>query len=197
MKQIVLASSNAGKIAEFNQFFADYELTFVSQSMLGIEDAEENGLTFVENALIKARHATKLSGKPALADDSGLFVHGLGGAPGVYSARYAGVHGDSPANNKKLLEQLSGSEERKACFVCAIVYLEHENDPLPIIATGLWHGNILQQPVGNNGFGYDPIFQPQGHSRSAAEMSAEEKNAISHRARALKEFFQQYAQRFA
>ena len=187
MNKLVLASGNAGKLAEFNRLLADAGIEVVAQQALGVEDAEETGLTFVENALLKARHASRHTGLPALADDSGLCVEALGGAPGLYSARYAGVHGDHAANIAKLLGELDGLLEarRNAHFHCTLVLVRHADDPDPLIAQGRWHGKILTTPRGAGGFGYDPVFLDPAHGLSAAEMPAELKNAVSHRGQAL------------
>lgn len=185
--KIVLASGNAGKLVEFRELFAGSGITFVAQGELGVDDAEETGVTFVENALIKARHAARVTGLPALADDSGLCVNHLGGAPGLYSARYAGTHGDSAANNAKLLTALNGvpMEQRDAFFICVLVLLRDANDPAPLITEGRWHGRVLAAAQGEGGFGYDPLFQPDGQDQSAAELPALLKNHLSHRGQAL------------
>jgi XTP/dITP diphosphohydrolase len=187
MQRIVLASSNPGKLREFNALFADSGCEVVTQASLGIDDAEETGLTFVENALLKARHAAQLSGLPALADDSGLCVETLDGAPGLYSARYAGGHGDSTANNAKLLQALDGvpPDQRRAFFMCALVLLRHAADPTPLIVEGRWHGRVLEAPRGPGGFGYDPLFLPDGQTQSAAELDPALKNHLSHRGQAM------------
>lgn len=187
-RKIVLASGNAGKLREFNAMMADLGIEFVRQSELGVQDAEETGLTFVENALLKARNAAQHTGMPAMADDSGIVVDALGGAPGLYSARYAGEHGDDAANNTKLLEALKDTPEaqRNARFYCCIVYLRHVHDQLPIIAEASWEGRVLSAPSGANGFGYDPLFYVPTHGCSSAELPPEEKNRISHRAQALR-----------
>lgn len=187
MSRIVLASSNPGKLAEFNQLLADSGRSFVAQSAYDVEDVEETGLTFVENALLKARHAARISGLPALADDSGLCVDHLHGAPGLYSARYSGSHGDSAANNAKLLREMDGvpTEQRGAFFMCALVLLQHADDPAPLIAEGRWYGRVLTEQRGTHGFGYDPLFLPEGETVSAAELPPGLKNRISHRGRAL------------
>jgi XTP/dITP diphosphohydrolase len=187
MSRIVLASSNAGKLAEFNHLLADSGRSFVAQSAYDVEDVEETGLTFVENALLKARHAARISGLPALADDSGLCVDYLHGAPGLYSARYSGNHGDNAANNAKLLRNLDGvpTEQRSAFFMCVLVLLQHTDDPAPLIAEGRWYGRVLTEQRGTHGFGYDPLFLPDGETVSAAEMPPGLKNRISHRGRAL------------
>lgn len=182
----VLASGNAGKLAEMRSLLGD-RVTWVAQGELGIDDAEETGLTFVENAILKARHASRLSGRPALGDDSGLCVDALGGAPGLYSARYAGTHGDSAANIAKLLDALRSvpDDARGAHFHCAIALLRSADDPAPLIAEGRWHGRVLTAPRGNGGFGYDPVFLDPQHGLSAAEFDAATKNRISHRGQAL------------
>ncbi|HET6431194.1 RdgB/HAM1 family non-canonical purine NTP pyrophosphatase [Dyella sp.] len=187
MARIVLASGNRGKLAEFNHLLADSGLDVVAQGELGVEDVEETGLTFVENALLKARHAARVTGLAALADDSGLCVDALGGAPGLYSARYAGTHGDNAANNAKLLRELDGrpDAERRAFFICVLVLLRHADDPAPLIAEGRWHGRVLDAPRGDGGFGYDPLFLPDGHTLGAAELDKALKNRISHRGQAL------------
>ena len=190
MQTILLASNNGKKIAELSAILASFGIEIKAQRDYGIEDVPETGLTFVENALIKARHAARQSGLPAIADDSGLCVPAIGGAPGIYSARYSG-EGDA-GNNRKLLAALENAQDRRAYYVCLIVYLRHADDPLPIIAQGLWHGTIALEARGDGGFGYDPLFVPAGDSRTAAEYSAAEKNSISHRARALAAFTELY-----
>ena len=190
MQTILLASNNGKKIAELSAILASFGIEIKAQRDYGIEDVPETGLTFIENALIKARHAARQSGLPAIADDSGLCVPALGGAPGIYSARYSG-EGDA-GNNRKLLAALENVTDRRAYYVCLIVYLRHADDPLPLIAQGLWHGTIALEARGDGGFGYDPLFVPAGDSRTAAEYSAAEKNSISHRARALAAFTELY-----
>jgi XTP/dITP diphosphohydrolase len=187
LRRIVLASSNAGKLAEIREVLADSGITLIAQSELGIADADETATTFVENALIKARHAARQSGLPALGDDSGLCVDALDGAPGLRSARYAGAHGDSAANIARLLAALDGVEDgrRTAHFHCAIVLLSGADDPAPLIAEGRWHGRILHAPRGDNGFGYDPVFFDPLLGKGAAELDAEIKNRVSHRGQAL------------
>lgn len=187
MQRLVLASSNRGKLAEFNALLADSGFDVVTQGSLGVEDIEETGATFVENALLKARHAARVTGLPALADDSGLCVDHLGGAPGLYSARYAGGHGDAPANNTKLLHALEGvpAARRRAFFICVLVLLRHADDQAPLIAEGRWHGRVLEDLRGVQGFGYDPLFLPDGQTQSAAELDHALKNRLSHRGRAL------------
>ena len=184
---LVLASGNPGKLAELRQLLEGAGHALRAQSELGVADAEETGLSFVENALIKARHAARTTGLPALADDSGLCVDALGGAPGLYSARYAGVAGDAAANIARLLRELEGVPEaaRGARFHCALVLLRHAEDPQPIIAEGSWAGRILQAPRGSGGFGYDPVFLDPENARTAAELDPAVKNTISHRGRAL------------
>lgn len=186
-RRMVLASGNAGKLQELRQLLADLDFELVAQGELDVADADETGTTFVENALLKARHAARLTGLPALADDSGLCVHALDGAPGLHSARYAGRHGDHAANNAKLLHALKDCPEhhRGAFFLCVLVLLRHADDPAPLIAEGRWHGRILHAPRGKGGFGYDPLFAPDGHTVSAAELDASLKNRLSHRGHAL------------
>jgi XTP/dITP diphosphohydrolase len=186
-QRIVLASSNRGKLAEFNALLADSHFEVVPQAELGVDDAEETGLTFVENALLKARHASRATGLPALADDSGLCVAHLRGAPGLYSARYSGGHGDNTANNAKLLRELDGvpHKQRGAFFICVLALLAHAEDPAPLIAEGRWHGRILDAPRGTHGFGYDPLFLPHEQLLSSAELEPAVKNRLSHRAQAM------------
>ncbi len=185
--KLVLASGNRGKLAEMNAILADIGIELVAQGELGIDDADETGTTFIENALLKARHAARLSGLPALGDDSGLCVDALGGAPGLYSARYAGAHGDANANIAKLLAALRDvpDERRTAHFHCTIVLLRSADDPAPLIAEGRWHGRILHAPLGTNGFGYDPVFFDDTLGAGAAELDAATKNRVSHRGLAL------------
>lgn len=187
MVKIILATSNTGKIREFESMVAHLPIQFVLQSSLNIPDANETGLSFVENALIKARHAAKLSGMPAIADDSGLVVKSLEGAPGIYSARYAGEKATAQDNINKLLTAMAAvpEQQRQAYFYCVIVYLTHEQDPTPLICEGQWHGNILTTPHGQEGFGYDPIFFVPTENKSAAELAPHRKNIISHRGQAL------------
>jgi XTP/dITP diphosphohydrolase len=187
MQRIVLASSNRGKLAEFNALLADSHFEVIPQAELGVEDAEETGLTFVENALLKARHASQVTGLPAMADDSGLCVAHLRGAPGLYSARYSGTHGDNAANNARLLRELDGvpTERRSAFFISVLALLWHAKDPAPILAEGRWHGRVLEAPRGTHGFGYDPLFLPHEQLLSAAELEPAVKNRLSHRAQAM------------
>ena len=183
----MLASGNAGKLAELRQLLGDGGFHLRAQSELGVGDVEETGLSFVENALLKARNAARLTGLPALADDSGLCVDALGGAPGLYSARYAGPGGDAARNIERLLHELDGvaDDARGASFHCCIVLLRHATDPKPIVVEGDWRGRILRAPRGNGGFGYDPVFLDPDSGLTAAELPAARKNAISHRGRAL------------
>ena len=187
MRRLVLASSNRGKLAEFEHLLAGSGFEVVTQGSLGVLDIEETGTTFVENALLKARHAARLTRLPALADDSGLCVEHLDGAPGLYSARYAGTHGDAAANRAKLLRALEGvpPERRGAFFICVLVLLQHADDPAPLIAEGRWHGRVLHAERGEGGFGYDPLFLPDGQALSAAELDPSMKNRLSHRGQAL------------
>ena len=181
----VLASNNAGKLREFEQLFSRLGLEVLPQAQFGVEDADETGLSFIENALIKGRHASEKTNKPAMADDSGIVVPALNGAPGIYSARYSGK-GDK-ANNEKLLQALDGVEgaARNAFYVAVIALVKHPNDPMPIIAEGRWHGRIAETPAGDGGFGYDPLFIPDGFDITAAQMTRDEKQSLSHRALAL------------
>ena len=189
----VIASNNQGKLHEFSDLLKDFNIEFIPQGELGIPNAIEDGLTFVENALIKARHAALHSGLPAIADDSGLCVPALAGAPGLLSARYAGEHGNDAANNAKLLDAMQDlpDNKRAAYFYAVIVLMRTPTDPSPLIAEGFWHGQILHAPRGQNGFGYNPVFFDEGSGQSAAEMSMQEKNKISHRANALRLLRQQ------
>ena len=193
--RVVLASSNPGKLAELSALLEPAGLCVVSQDVFGVEPPEETGFTFVENALIKARAACAATGLPALADDSGVVVDALEGAPGVHSARYAGGGASDADNVAKLLEALEGvaPPERGAAFVCAIVYLRHARDPCPIVCEGIWEGRILDAPRGAGGFGYDPVFFIETLGRSAAELSRAEKNAVSHRGQALAQLLDRLA----
>lgn len=185
LKELVLASHNAGKLKELQAMLGD-AVRVRSVAEFSSHEPEETGLSFVENAILKARHAAKVSGLPALADDSGLAVDALGGAPGIYSARYAGGKDDA-ANNAKLLAELKDvpDAERGAQFVCALALVRHAEDPLPILCEGLWHGRILHEPRGAHGFGYDPLFWVPECDCASAELPAAEKNRLSHRARAM------------
>jgi XTP/dITP diphosphohydrolase len=195
LSDIVLASGNAGKLSEFSGLLAPFGVQMRAQNALGICDPDETGLTFVENALIKARHASRLSGLPALADDSGLCIDALGGAPGLISAHFAGVHGGASGNIAKVLQQLHGVAQRSARFVSVLVLLRHWQDPLPIIAQGQWRGTILDAPRGVRGFGYDPIFYDPEAGQTAADMAPALKNQRSHRAQAFASLLAQAAGR--
>ena len=186
-RKVVLASGNQGKLREFIRMLSDsQDMDIIKQSEFDVSDVEETGLTFVENAILKARHAAKITGLPALADDSGIEVDALNGRPGIYSARYSGEGDD--ANNVKLLEEMQGvaEEQRTARFRCCIVYMRHADDPSPIIADASWEGVILHELKGVNGFGYDPLFYVPTHGCSSAEIDPDEKNRISHRGQALR-----------
>ena len=200
-KKLVLATGNAGKVREMKAVLSSLDYEVISQRELGIEDAVEDGLSFVENSLIKARHASRLTGLPAVADDSGISVDALNGAPGIYSARYAdvGVDGDGnnddhsngnsddQANNDLLLEKMRDipASDRDAQFVCVLSYVRHADDPLPIIAQGIWRGSILFEQRGTEGFGYDPLFWVSSHNMASAELAPDVKRSISHRGQAL------------
>ena len=194
MNKIVLASGNKGKLNEFSQLFAKHHVSVHPQSEFNVPDVPETGTTFIENAIIKARHAAKLTGLPAIADDSGLVVDALHGAPGIYSARYAGEHGNDTANCDKLLSELGklgNAASRKAKFLCVLVFMQHENDPTPIISQGEWHGEITESASGDGGFGYDPIFYVPSQQATAAMLDKSIKNSISHRGQALAQLMQQ------
>jgi len=184
---IVLASNNAGKVREINELLQAERIKVIPQSDLGVTEPEETGLTFVENAILKARNAARHSGLAAIADDSGIEVDALQGAPGIYSARFAGPGASDAENLAKLLEMLQGVPEarRKARFQCLMVYMRHGEDPTPVICQGTWEGRIALAPRGDNGFGYDPVFQVPGEGCSAAELPASTKNRLSHRGQAL------------
>ncbi|WP_374014500.1 XTP/dITP diphosphatase [Klebsiella quasipneumoniae] len=188
MQKVVLATGNAGKVRELASLLEDFGLDIVAQTELGVESAEETGLTFIENAILKARHAAQITGLPAIADDSGLAVDALGGAPGIYSARYAGVDASDQQNLEKLLDALQDvpDDQRQAQFHCVLVYLRHAEDPTPLVCHGSWPGVIARKVAGQGGFGYDPIFFVPSEGKTAAELSREEKSAISHRGQALK-----------
>lgn len=188
MKQLVLASNNAGKLREFSQLLAPFDFEVLPQSVFAIPEAAEVHCTFVENALAKARHAAQLTGLAALADDSGLCVDALDGAPGVYSARYSAtpdIAATDARNNEKLLAALTGQSNRRAHFVCVLALVRHAADPQPLLSEGEWRGEILTAPRGSDGFGYDPLFLVPGLGLTAAELAHERKNAISHRGKAL------------
>ncbi|RNL58656.1 RdgB/HAM1 family non-canonical purine NTP pyrophosphatase [Zhongshania marina] len=182
---VVLASGNRGKLAELGNLLADMGITLRSQAEFNVIEADETGLSFIENAILKARNAARQTGFAALADDSGLSVDALGGAPGIYSARYAGEHAQDADNNAKLLHALKNETKRHAHFHCALAFVRHADDPAPIVAEGLWHGEILSAPRGSNGFGYDPLFYIADLNLCSAELSKEQKNQLSHRALAL------------
>lgn len=190
--QIVLASSNPGKIAEIRLLAKELPIEWISQSDLNILDIEETQKTFIENAILKARHAAKLSGLPALADDSGLVIDALNGAPGIYSARYAGKNATTEERNQKILIEMRDVEEadRTASYHCVLALVEYEDDPVPLICHGVWEGSILFEPRGKNGFGYDPIFYVPTHKCSAAELSTAEKNRVSHRGQVMEQLIE-------
>jgi len=190
MKKLVLASNNAKKMKELNALLAPLGFEVIAQGQLGIPEAEEPHCTFVENALAKARHASKLSGLPALADDSGLCVAALGGAPGVYSARYAGEPKSDARNNEKLFAELGSNPDRRAHFVSVLVLVRHADDPQPLIAEGEWHGEILPASRGDGGFGYDPLFFVPAFGQTAAELDADTKNRVSHRGQAMQKLIE-------
>lgn len=185
MPKLVIASNNPGKLREISRILAPLGYEAVPQSAFNVPEAEEPFVTFVENCIAKARHAAQLTGLPALADDSGICVEALGGAPGVYSARYAGEPKSDQRNNEKLIAVLAGQSNRRAHYYCVIVYLRHAEDPQPLIAEGSWHGEIIDTPRGDGGFGYDPYFLVPELGKTGAELTADEKNAISHRGQAL------------
>ena len=195
--KVVLASNNAGKLKEFSAILASAGITMIPQGELGVPEADEPHPTFVENALAKARNASRHSGLPALADDSGLCVNSLHGAPGVLSARYATLFGHEKsdgANNRQLIESLANMADRSASYVAVLVYVREPDDPRPIIAEGVWSGQIVDQPQGGNGFGYDPHFYLPELRKTVAQLEPEQKNAISHRAQALERLVQQLRQ---
>ncbi|MBY4676421.1 XTP/dITP diphosphatase [Marinobacterium arenosum] len=189
IKQIVLASGNKGKLREFNQVLSHWDIEVLPQSHFQVVDAEETGLSFVENAILKARHAARATGLPALADDSGLEVDAINGQPGIYSARFAGPAADDMQNNAKLLEMLNGlpDDQRSARFRCVLAFMRHAEDPTPLICQGTWEGLILREPRGDNGFGYDPLFLVPTLGKASAELPPEQKNQLSHRGQAVKE----------
>lgn len=192
-KQLVLASSNAGKVAELQSLLADQGIEVLAQTQFGVPDADETGLSFIENAILKARHAARLTGLPAIADDSGLAVHALGGAPGIYSARYAAMHNallpnesKDAANIRFLLEQMQLRHDRRAEFHCVLALCLHAEDPVPLIAHGRWAGQIASQVQGDGGFGYDPIFWLPDLQKTSAQLTKAEKSLLSHRGQALR-----------
>lgn len=188
-KRIVLASNNAGKVREIGQLLADEAIEILPQSEFGAPEVEETGLTFVENAILKARNAAHYANLPAIADDSGIEVDALDGAPGIYSARFAGKGASDSDNLHKLLDELKDIPEAKrtARFQCLMVYMRHENDPTPLIFQGTWEGRILFEPKGSGGFGYDPVFYVPTHDCASAELSPDEKNRLSHRGQAIRQ----------
>lgn len=192
MQKIVLASSNKGKVAELSQMLAGRNIDIIAQSTLGVSDAAETGLTFIENAIIKARHAALTTGLPAIADDSGLAVDALGGAPGIYSARYAGEGATDKLNIDKLLANMQGipAAQRSAQFHCVLVYMRHAEDPTPLICHGIWHGEIATSAIGEHGFGYDPVFWLSHENCSAAQLTSSQKQQLSHRGKALQTLLQ-------
>jgi len=186
MNKIVIASNNPGKLREIQGLLAPLGLEVLPQSSFNVPEADEPHHTFVENALTKARHASRIAGLPALADDSGICAEALGGAPGVYSAHYAGFPKSDERNNRKLIEDLRGKSNRRAHYYCVMVLIRHADDPEPLIAEGRWHGEVIDEPRGAGGFGYDPHFLLPEGGRTAAELSPEEKNRVSHRGQALR-----------
>jgi XTP/dITP diphosphohydrolase len=191
MKQLVLASNNPGKLREFAQLLATIDFEVLPQAQFNVPEAEEPHVTFVENALAKARHAARLTGLPALADDSGICITALGGAPGVWSARFAGEPKSDERNNQKMIADLQGQADRRAHYVCVLVFVRHADDPQPVIAEGEWHGEIVDTPQGENGFGYDPYFFVREKGCTVAQMAAADKNAMSHRGKALRQLIAQ------
>ncbi|GBG13964.1 XTP/dITP diphosphohydrolase [Novimethylophilus kurashikiensis] len=185
MKTLVIASGNAGKLREFNQLLAPLGIDVRPQAEFNVPEAEEPHITFVENALAKARHASRITGQPALADDSGICVDALGGAPGVFSARFAGEPRSDARNNEKLLADMQGQTNRAAHYYCVLVLVRHADDPQPIIAEGAWHGEILSEPRGEGGFGYDPLVLDPSQGKTVAELPHDIKNRISHRGKAM------------
>ncbi len=186
MKKVVIASNNAGKLREIQEILAPLDIEAMPQGAFGVPECPEPHVTFIENCLAKARHASAHTGLPALADDSGICVDALNGAPGVYSARFAGEPKSDERNNQKLIATLQGESNRKAHYYCVMVYVRYPDDPQPIIAEGSWHGEIIDMPRGAGGFGYDPYFLLPAFGRTGAELSAVEKNGISHRGQALR-----------
>ncbi|MFP1753154.1 XTP/dITP diphosphatase [Lonsdalea quercina] len=189
MQKVVLATGNAGKVRELADLLADFGLDIVAQTELGVDSAEETGLTFIENAILKARHAARATGLPAIADDSGLAVDALAGAPGIYSARYAGEDADDRQNLNKLLEAMQDvpDDQRTARFHCVLVFLMHADDPTPLVCHGSWQGTLAREPAGSGGFGYDPIFFVPDAGVTAAELTRSEKLSRSHRGKALRQ----------
>ena len=196
-ERIVVATGNPGKLIELDALLRDANFATVAQTELGVTEAVEDGLSFIENALIKARNAARHTGLPAIADDSGIVVDALNGRPGIYSARYAGENASDAENNEKLLAQLQevASAKRSARFICAAVYVATADDPCPLIGQGVWPGEILTSPRGNNGFGYDPLFLVDGDTRTSAELPKDEKNKLSHRAQAIRQLAEALTQK--
>ncbi len=195
MNKLVLASNNAGKLREFGALLATVDFEVLPQSAFNVTEAEEPHVTFVENAIAKARHASLHTGLPALADDSGICVDALGGAPGVYSARYAGEPKSDARNNQKLIQALANESNRRAHYYCVLVFVRHADDPQPLIAEGEWHGSVIDTPLGEQGFGYDPHFWLEDFQRTAAQLTAEQKNRVSHRGQALQRLLERLRQR--
>lgn len=195
MQKLVIATGNAGKLREIRHILAPLNLEILPQSDFNVPEAEEPYLTFVENALTKARHASRFTGLPALADDSGICVNALDGEPGVHSARFAGEPKSDTRNNEKLLQELAGRSDRSAYYYCVMVLVRTPDDPQPLIADGIWQGEVLEHPRGEGGFGYDPLFLLPRLGKTAAELSAEEKNRVSHRAQALQALLEKLLKR--
>ncbi|WP_218355370.1 RdgB/HAM1 family non-canonical purine NTP pyrophosphatase [Alteromonas lipotrueiana] len=195
--KIVLATGNSGKLKEFTNLFSEQQVSIVGQADLGVKEVPETGTTFVENAIIKARHAARQTGLPAIADDSGIVVNALGGAPGIYSSRFAGENATDIDNVELLLNRMNGEADRRAHFMCTLVYLRHADDPVPLISQGHWHGLISNQINGHGGFGYDPIFYVPAQECTAAELDSKTKNSLSHRGQAMTFLLQQMRQAFA
>lgn len=195
MQHIVLATGNKGKVAEMENLLSDFGFSVTAQTELNVDSVPETGTTFIENAIIKARHAAKVTGLPAIADDSGLEVDALRGAPGIYSSRFAGEDGNDQANIEKLLHELKGvpQEERSARFHCVLVYMRHAEDPTPIICHGTWEGRITTEADGKNGFGYDPVFWALDKGCTSAKLAPEVKKQISHRGKALQKLFAEFS----
>lgn len=195
MKKIILASSNPGKIKEFSEFFLDLEFDVIGQAELGVESPTETGTTFIENAIIKARHASLEANLPSIADDSGLIVPALNGEPGVFSARYAGIGATDEQNSSKLIRKMQDfpAEDRKCYFVCVLVFMRFSSDPDPLIAKGCWEGLIGNKSAGQNGFGYDPIFIEPQSGKTAAQLSPQTKMSYSHRGKALRNLYKSLA----
>ena len=197
MKKVVIASHNPGKLREFSQLLAPFDFEAVPQAALNVSEAEEPFATFVENALIKARHAARATGLPALADDSGICIPALGGAPGVWSARYAGEPKSDARNNEKLIAAMKGLQDRRALYYCALVFVTHADDPHPLIADGEWWGEVIETPRGEGGFGYDPYVLIAERGLTVAELPADEKNRISHRGQAMQALAQKLKRNLA